>query len=63
MVFLDAEGRYILWNQRYAEIYHRSADLFAPGRRLADTLPSASPAATIPMPSAARTPGSPNAWR
>ncbi len=38
IVFLDAEGRYILWNQRYAEIYHRSADLFAPGRKLADTL-------------------------
>ncbi len=38
IVFLDAEGRYILWNQRYAEIYHRSADLFAPGARLEDTL-------------------------
>jgi signal transduction histidine kinase/ActR/RegA family two-component response regulator len=38
VVFLDAEGRYILWNQRYAEIYHRSADLFAPGARLIDTL-------------------------
>jgi signal transduction histidine kinase/ActR/RegA family two-component response regulator len=38
IVFLDAQGRYILWNQRYAEIYHRSADLFAPGARLADTL-------------------------
>ena len=38
LVFLDGEGRYILWNKRYAEMYHRSADLFAPGRRLADTL-------------------------
>ncbi|MDB5477015.1 MAG: hypothetical protein JWP49_2526 [Phenylobacterium sp.] len=38
VVFLDAEGRYILWNQRYAEIYHRSADLFEPGTRLVDTL-------------------------
>ena len=38
VVFLDPEGRYILWNLQYAEIYHRSADLFAPGRRLADTL-------------------------
>ena len=38
VVFLDPEGRYILWNQQYAEIYHRSADLFAPGRKLADTL-------------------------
>jgi len=38
VVFLDAEGRYILWNRRYAEIYHRSADLFRPGARLIDTL-------------------------
>ena len=38
VVFLDADGRYILWNQRYAEIYHRSADLFRPGARLIDTL-------------------------
>jgi CheY-like chemotaxis protein len=38
IVFLDAEGRYILWNRRYAEIYHRSADLFRPGARLMDTL-------------------------
>jgi CheY-like chemotaxis protein len=38
VVFLDAEGRYILWNQSYAEIYHRSADLFRPGARLLDTL-------------------------
>lgn len=38
VVFLDAEGRYRLWNRRYAEIYHRSADLFQPGARLADTL-------------------------
>jgi signal transduction histidine kinase len=38
VVFLDPRGRYILWNRRYAELYHRSADLFAPGRKLADTL-------------------------
>ncbi|WP_444838968.1 putative bifunctional diguanylate cyclase/phosphodiesterase [Bradyrhizobium sp.] len=38
IVFLDAEGRYILWNKRYAEIYNRSADLFRPGARLADTI-------------------------
>jgi CheY-like chemotaxis protein len=38
IVFLDAEGRYILWNQAYADIYHRTADLFVPGRRLAETL-------------------------
>ena len=38
VVFLDADGRYILWNRQYAEIYHKSADLFQPGVRLADTL-------------------------
>lgn len=38
VVFLDAEGRYLLWNRRYAEIYHRSADLFRPGARLVDVL-------------------------
>src|SRR5207247_1957175 len=27
-----------LWNRSYAEIYHRSADLFRPGARLMDTL-------------------------
>ncbi|MGE3302454.1 MAG: putative bifunctional diguanylate cyclase/phosphodiesterase [Hyphomonadaceae bacterium] len=38
IVFLDPEGRYILWNERYAEIYKTSADLFKPGVKLADTL-------------------------
>jgi CheY-like chemotaxis protein len=38
IVILDHEGRYVLWNRRYAEIYHRSADLFAPGVKLADAL-------------------------
>ena len=38
VVFLDPEGRYILWNKKYAEIYHRSADLFEAGARLEDTL-------------------------
>ncbi|MBT9473672.1 MAG: response regulator [Phenylobacterium sp.] len=38
VVFLDHQGRYILWNKRYAEIYHRSADLFSSEARLADTL-------------------------
>jgi diguanylate cyclase (GGDEF)-like protein/PAS domain S-box-containing protein len=38
VVFLDKEGRYILWNQKYAEIYKKSADLLKPGIRLADTL-------------------------
>src|SRR6201996_8765082 len=38
IVFLDADGRYILWNKKYAEIYSRSADLFEPGARLADTI-------------------------
>jgi len=38
IVFLDAEGRYILWNRQYAEIYHRSRDLLRPGEKLADAL-------------------------
>jgi diguanylate cyclase (GGDEF)-like protein/PAS domain S-box-containing protein len=38
IVFLDAEGRYILWNKKYAEIYGRSAGLFKPGVRLEDTI-------------------------
>ena len=38
IVFLDAEGRYILWNRKYAEIYSASADLFVPGARLEDTI-------------------------
>ena len=38
LVFLDADGRYILWNKKYADIYKRSADLFKPGAKLADTL-------------------------
>ena len=37
-MFLDAEGRYILWNKKYAEIYSRSSDLFKPGARLEDTI-------------------------
>jgi PAS domain-containing protein len=38
IVFLDADGRYILWNKKYAEIYSRSSDLFKPGVRLQDTI-------------------------
>lgn len=38
IVFLDADGRYILWNKKYAEIYNRSSDQFKPGARLADTI-------------------------
>lgn len=38
IVFLDKEGRYVLWNAKYAEIYARSADLFREGVKLADTL-------------------------
>ncbi|GLH80803.1 diguanylate cyclase [Bradyrhizobium sp. SSBR45G] len=38
IVFLDSDGRYILWNKKYAEIYNRSSDLFAPGARLQDTI-------------------------
>jgi diguanylate cyclase (GGDEF)-like protein/PAS domain S-box-containing protein len=38
IVFLDSEGRYILWNKKYAEIYNRSSDLFERGARLQDTI-------------------------
>ena len=38
IVFLDAEGRYILWNKKYAEIYSKTADLFERGVKLRDTL-------------------------
>lgn len=38
IVFLDREGRYILWNKKYAEIYSATSDLFKPGVRLEDTL-------------------------
>src|ERR1700723_2989405 len=38
IVFLDAEGRYILWNKKYSEIYSRSSDLFKPGAKLQDTI-------------------------
>ena len=38
IVFLDEDGRYILWNDRYSDIYKKSADLFKPGVRLAETL-------------------------
>ena len=38
VVFLDAEGRYILWNKKYSEMYSRSSDLFRPGVRLEDTI-------------------------
>src|SRR6202049_2055802 len=38
IVFLDPDGRYILWNKKYSEIYGRSSDLFKPGARLQDTI-------------------------
>ena len=38
IVFLDADGRYILWNKKYAEIYSRTSDQFKPGARLQDTI-------------------------
>lgn len=38
VVLLDGQGRYTLWNSKYAEIYNKSADLFAPGIRLEETL-------------------------
>jgi diguanylate cyclase (GGDEF)-like protein/PAS domain S-box-containing protein len=38
IVFLDEEGRYILWNKKYAEIYDATADLYQTGVKLEDTL-------------------------
>jgi signal transduction histidine kinase len=38
VVILDADGRYTNWNQAYADIYHRSADLFVVGGKLIDAL-------------------------
>ncbi len=38
IVFLDPDGRYILWNKKYAEIYSGTSDLFAQGVRLEDTI-------------------------
>ena len=38
IVFLDPEGRYVLWNERYADIYSGSSDLFKIGVKLEDTL-------------------------
>ena len=38
IVFLDGDGRYILWNKKYSEIYSATSDLFRPGVRLEDTL-------------------------
>jgi diguanylate cyclase (GGDEF)-like protein/PAS domain S-box-containing protein len=38
IVFLDPEGRYVLWNKEYARIYAGTADLFGQGTRLEDTL-------------------------
>ena len=63
IVFLDAEGRYILWNRQYADIYRGSADLFEPGARLEDTCASVSRAATTRKRPAAKRDGSPNESR
>ncbi|TCM19558.1 diguanylate cyclase/phosphodiesterase [Novosphingobium sp. PhB165] len=38
IVILDEDDRYVLWNRRYEEIYHRSADLLERGAKLSDTL-------------------------
>jgi hypothetical protein len=60
IVFLDADGRYILWNKKYSEIYSRSSDLFEPARGCRTPSGSASSAAIIPKRSAARKSGSPS---
>jgi signal transduction histidine kinase/ActR/RegA family two-component response regulator len=38
VVFLDAEGRFVLWNDRYAEFYHRTADLLKPGASIDEAM-------------------------
>lgn len=38
ILFLDEEGRYVLWNKRYEEIYQVSADLFEVGRSFKEAL-------------------------
>lgn len=38
VVLLDDQGRYVLWNEAYAKVYHRSADLFEVGGKLVDVL-------------------------
>jgi diguanylate cyclase (GGDEF)-like protein/PAS domain S-box-containing protein len=38
IVFLDAEGRYVLWNKKYAEIYSSTADQFQSGARFAESV-------------------------
>jgi diguanylate cyclase (GGDEF)-like protein/PAS domain S-box-containing protein len=38
IVILDPDGRYVLWNKQYSEIYNKTADLFEEGARLEDTL-------------------------
>jgi PAS domain-containing protein len=59
IVFLDAEGRYIHWNEEYARIYHRSADLFRRGRGWSTRCAKALPGATIPKRTGARRNGWP----
>ena len=62
IVFLDHEGRYILWNQQYADIYKRSADLFEVGVKLEDTLRIGVARGDYPPPRAARKSGSASGW-
>ena len=38
IVFLDSDGRYILWNKKYAELYGAAPYLFKVGRKLEETL-------------------------
>lgn len=38
LVLFDAEGRYVLWNRRYAEVYSETADRLAVGARFEDVL-------------------------
>ncbi len=38
IVILDADNRYVAWNKRYAQIYHRAIDTIVVGRSLEDAV-------------------------
>ena len=38
LVLLDAEGRYIRWNRKFAELYDTASDKIAVGKSFADSI-------------------------
>lgn len=63
VVFLDADGRYVLWNKKYSESTAAARTCSSPARGCRTPFASASSAATIRKPSAAKKSGSPNGSR